>query len=164
MKSIILLLGSPNNEKGVLSQIAMDRIECAYNLYTNNENMTFLCTGGFGKHFNTTQYPHAYYAKKALIEKGVKKEDFLPFVLSSNTYEDFEMSKQIIEKESPDILFIVSSDFHIERVKMLHNKITNYSCTIFLSAKSSLSENELLSLIKHEQNAVKRLIQNNTEM
>lgn len=105
MKTILLLLGSPNNEKGVLSSIAMDRIECACRLYMDNENMRFLCTGGFGEHFNTTDLPHAYYAKKALLAKGVKEEDFLPFVLSSNTYEDLEKAKQIIERESPDILF-----------------------------------------------------------
>lgn len=156
MKSIILLLGSPNDENGKLSRIAINRIECAYNLYANNKNMVFLCTGGFGEHFNTTNHPHAYYAKSALIERGVKEDDFLPFVLSSNTYEDFEKSKPTIERESPDILFIVSSDFHIERVKILHEKIINYPYSIFLSAKSSLSENELQPLLEHEQNAIKR--------
>lgn len=98
MKYIILLLGAPNDEQGRLSQMAQDRIDCAYNLYANNEHMTFLCTGGYGQHFNTTNRPHAYYAKQALIKKGVREEDFLPFILSTNTYEDFKISKEIIEK------------------------------------------------------------------
>lgn len=76
MKYIILLLGAPNDEQGRLSQMAQDRIDCAYNLYANNEHMTFLCTGGYGQHFNTTNRPHAYYAKQALIKKGVREEDF----------------------------------------------------------------------------------------
>ena len=77
MKYIILLLGAPNDEQGRLSQMAQDRIDCAYNLYANNEHMTFLCTGGYGQHFNTTNRPHAYYAKQALIKKGVKKIFYL---------------------------------------------------------------------------------------
>lgn len=159
MKSIILLLGSPNNEKGQLSQIALNRIECAYNLYATNEQMRFLCTGGFGEHFNKTNQPHAVYAKQFLIEKGVKEDLFLPFILSSNTYEDFEKSKTTIEHESPEILYIVTSDFHIERAKILHNRIINYPHTIFIPAKSSLSEKELSTLIEHERNAIKRLEQ-----
>ena len=110
MKYIILLLGAPNDEQGRLSQIAQDRIDCAYNLYANNEHMTFLCTGGYGQHFNTANQPHAYYAKQALLKRGVKEKDFLPFILSTNTYEDFKISKEIIEKELPDMLIVITSD------------------------------------------------------
>lgn len=159
MKSIILLLGSPNDEKGQLSQIALNRIECAYNLYANNEQMRIICTGGFGQHFNTTNQPHAFYTKQTLIEMGVNKEAFLPFILSANTYEDFEKSKELIEKELPEILFIVTSDFHTERARILHNRIINYPQTIFIPAKSSLSEGELSTLIAHEQRAIKGLEQ-----
>ena len=78
--------------------------------------MTFLCTGGYGQHFNTTNRPHAYYAKQALIKKGVREEDFLPFILSTNTYEDFKISKEIIEKELPDMLIVITSDFQSEEL------------------------------------------------
>ena len=172
MKYIILLLGAPNDEQGRLSQMAQDRIDCAYNLYANNEHMTFLCTGGYGQHFNTTNRPHAYYAKQALIKKGVREEDFLPFILSTNTvsythltlptntYEDFKISKEIIEKELPDMLIVITSDFHIRRAKLLHDRIINYPHTLFLPAKSNLSEKELLSLIEHEQDAIKAIEEN----
>lgn len=157
MKSILLLLGSPNDNKGNLSQIAKDRNNCAYELYKSNNDIKLVCTGGFGEHFNTTNIPHAQYAKDALIQKGVSKADFLPLILSSNTYDDFIKSKGIIEKEQPDLLIIVSSDFHIDRVRLLHEKILDYPHTIFIPAKSSLSAEELHPLIKHEQKAIERL-------
>lgn len=157
MKYIILLLGAPNDEQGRLSQMAQDRIECAYSLYANNENMMFLCTGGIGEHFNKTNQPHASYAKQALISKGAKEEDFLSPILSTNTYEDFKISKDIIEKELPDMLFVITSDFHIERARLLHNKIINYPHVIFIPAKSNLSEEKLLPLIKHEKNAIRQI-------
>lgn len=157
MKYIIMLLGSPNDETGKLSQIAMNRIECAYNLYANNEHMFFLCTGGFGEHFNITNQPHASYAQSTLIEKGVREEDFLPFTLSSNTYEDFLLSKDVIEKEAPDMLIVVTSDFHIDRARILQSRIINYPHVIFIPAQSTLSDEELRPLIQHEQNALRKL-------
>ena len=69
MKYIILLLGAPNDEQGRLSQMAQDRIDCAYNLYANNEHMTFLCTGGYGQHFNTTIGPMPIMPSKHSLKK-----------------------------------------------------------------------------------------------
>ena len=163
MNKILLLLGSPNDEKGELSQIALDRINYAYDIYKSNGDIKLLCTGGFGEHFNTTNLPHAHYAQKALLEKGALQKDFLPFVLSSNTYEDFEIAKQTIEKNAPDLLVVVTSDFHIERAILLHKMLIDYPWTIFLPAKSSLCESALLSLIRHEEQAIKRL-NNNSSM
>lgn len=159
MKSIILLLGSPNDDKGVLSLIAVNRVACAYRLYAENRDMLFLCTGGFGEHFNVTNQPHAFYAKQELVRLGADENAFLPFVLSGNTYEDFTLSKPLIEKELPDVLFIVTSDFHMERVKLLHKRIIDYPFTVFISAESTLPENELSLLTGHEREAVKRLSQ-----
>ncbi len=157
MDKILLLLGSPNNEKGELSQIATDRITYASNVYKSNNNLKILCTGGFGEHFNVTNLPHAYYAQKKLIQKGIHHDDFLPYVLSTNTYEDFEMAKETIQSNAPGLLIVVTSDFHMERAIMLQETLINYPQTIYLPAKSSLSKNELLPLIEHEKNAIKRL-------
>lgn len=159
MKKIILLLGSPNDENGVLSQIARDRIDCAYNLYTQNDTIQILCTGGFGEHFNVTDKPHAHYAKQELIRKGVNEKDILPFALSSNTYDDFIKAKPIIEKQNPGLLIIVTSDFHVARAKLLYERTLNYPNVFFIPAKSSLSDKELQPLIKHEETSIKKLHQ-----
>jgi uncharacterized SAM-binding protein YcdF (DUF218 family) len=160
MKSLILVLGSPNDKNGNLGQIALDRIGCAYGLYASNSNIAFLCTGGFGQHFNTTTLPHAHYAKQALIAKGAHQDHFLPLVESSNTYEDFEKSKPIIEAEAPGLLIVVTSDFHIERAGILQRTIINYPNVILVPAKSSISEQELVRLREHEKNAIKRIKEN----
>lgn len=161
MKNIILVLGAPNDENGDLSQIALDRLDCALNLYIYNENVRFICTGGFGEQFNTTSFPHGYYSKQYLFRKGVREEAFFEFVLSSNTVEDLRMSKQIIEKEQPDVLLIVSSDFHMKRVKILHDIIIHYPATVFIPALSSLPAQDLVPFLQHEQQAVRELQANN---
>lgn len=56
MNKTILLLGASNNAKGELSQMAIDRLECAYAVYSNNSNVNFICTGGFGEPEMTREY------------------------------------------------------------------------------------------------------------
>jgi len=160
MKKIILLLGSPNDDNGQLSQIAKDRNKCAFNIYNSNNEIRLLCTGGCGEHFNRTDIPHAQYSKNYLISKGVNEKDFLPFILSSNTYEDLEISKPIIEKENPDLLIIITSDFHMERVKLLCEKLLDYTAVLFVPAKSSLTPAELESYIQHEKLAIRKIKEN----
>lgn len=161
MNHLILVLGAPNDENGKLSQIALDRLSCACSLYKYNKNARILCTGGFGEHFNKSPQPHAYHAKCFLVSKGVRECDFLEYSSSSNTVEDFRKSKSVIENEHPDTLLIVTSDFHVERVKILHNLIIGYPATLFIPARSSLTEIELAPLIDHEKKAIQELIDNN---
>lgn len=123
MRHVILTLGAPNDQEGNLGQIAKDRLDCVLDIYHANENSLILCTGGFGSHFNISANPHAYYAKKYLISKGVAKEAFLESPLSSNTVDDFRMIKDMILEINPTILFVITSDFHIKRAKILHNII-----------------------------------------
>lgn len=119
MKSRLLLLGSPNDNRGNLSQIAIDRVNCAYGVYKSNVSVKLLCTGGFGEQFNTTGIPHAHYAKKRLVEMGADPDDFLPFVLSSNTYEDFDKAKVTIEEYLPDILIVITSALSYRKGKAI---------------------------------------------
>lgn len=161
MNKLILLLGAPNDEKGRLSRMALDRAEAAWNLYEANKNVKILCTGGFGSHFNTTGLPHAQYVKQFLIEKGVNKEDFQDFVLSSNTAEDFRKVKPILEKQQPGLLIVISSDFHIPRVKILYDLIVGYSKVVFMPAVSHLPAEQLTACIQHEKKAIAELEANN---
>lgn len=157
MIKTIILLGASNNGKGELSQMAIDRLECAYSVYLNNNNVNFLCTGGFGEHFNTTKIPHAEYLKQWLQRKGVKENDFLPYILSSNTNEDIQELNKVINQISTDLLIIITSNFHIKRVRMLYDIFICHKDVLFISATSRLKNDELLNRIAHEERAVKLL-------
>ena len=116
-----------------------------------------MCTGGFGDHFNTTDKPHHYYSMKYLVEKGIPEAAFLDAPLSSNTIEDFQLIKDLVITENPDVLTVITSDFHMKRAQILCNRIINYAKVIFIPAPSSLSKEELVPLIEHETSAIKRL-------
>jgi len=159
MNNIILVLGAPNDAQGNLSQIAQDRLNCAYNLHRANADFKILCTGGFGAHFNITDKPHYFYAYKFLMEKGVSQHLIGEGVLSTNTVEDFQLSRALIREKCPEILVVVTSDFHMERAQILYRRYIGDSKVVFISAVSSLSKSELAPLIEHETRAVKRLLE-----
>jgi len=161
MKYLLLVLGAPNDVHGNLSNIALDRLNCAYDFYRFNDSVKILCTGGFGKHFNTTDKPHAHYAQSFLISKGLKDSVLSEYVPSSNTVDDFRMSKDLILTLNPSLLIIITSDFHMERVRILHKAILDYSSVIFIAAKSTLAECDLKPLIEHEEAAINELKSNN---
>ncbi len=154
MKTIIMVLGAPNDEYGHLSAIALDRLYRAYDLSMSNSEARILCTGGQGDHFNITDKPHHYYAKNFLNLKGVAPERFLPGTESRNTIEDFSLSKQTIEEYNPDLLIIITSEFHIKRVQMISEAIIPDINKFFVSVASSLTDAELKPLVEHERNAL----------
>lgn len=65
---IIIVLGSPNSNEGVLSEMVKSRVEVCLSLFEKN-NTGIVLTGGYGAHFNTTGKPHAFYLKEALLKK-----------------------------------------------------------------------------------------------
>lgn len=157
-KSILIILGSPNSPEGILSDISKSRLNFCANLY--NKGNLVLCTGGWGDHFNTSKKPHAEYAKAYLIKKGVFKSDFLDFAISSNTVEDAVKTKSIIEKLDDVHLTIITSDYHLERVKLIFSEILKPFEMEFFGVKSNLSNEAYNKLVAHEKKAIKSILDN----
>ena len=157
MNGIIVILGSPNDERGNLSEIAMGRLELGLTEYRNREGYKFLCTGGFGEHFNTTERPHAEYAIRHLLEKGIPEKDVLEIAESRNTVEDALLSKPIIEKFHARSLIIVSSDFHMQRVEHIFQQVFDGYDLTFSGAKTEFPAERLRTLRKHEKKELEKL-------
>ena len=119
-----------------------------------------LCTGGQGDHFNITDKPHTYYAQNFLSLKGINPDRFLPGIPSKNTIEDFTLSKNTIEEINPDLLIIITSEFHMERVQLISETLIPSLNKFFVSVASSLMDSELKPLIEHEKIAVNFLKEN----
>tara|TARA_R110002096_G_scaffold407483_1_gene606053 strand:- start:611 stop:1102 length:492 start_codon:yes stop_codon:yes gene_type:complete len=157
-KEVLIVLGSPNSPSGELSDISISRLNNCVERYQKGKLM--LCTGGWGEHFNISKKSHAAFAKQYLIEKGILEEDFLDFALSGNTVEDAVKIKPIISKLEKSKLTIITSDYHLNRVKIIFNKILeNYSMD-FIGVKSNLDQEEYESLILHEKSAINSIVQN----
>ena len=157
-KEVLIVLGSPNSPSGALSDISISRLNDCVNRYQKGN--LILCTGGWGAHFNISKSSHAALAKQYLIEKGILEEDFLDFALSGNTVDDAVKIKPIISKLEKYKLTIITSDYHLNRVKIIFNKILeNYSMD-FIGVESNLDQEAYNALMQHEKNAINAIEQN----
>jgi len=159
MKSeILVVLGSPNSPSGELSSISKSRLDCCRKIFNNAQ--VILLTGGWGQHFNKSDKAHAYYGKEYLTGKGLSETVFLEFALSQNTVDDAVKIKSIISKFDKVKLTIITSDYHIERVKLVFNEILGDYEMKFLGVKSNLAKEELGQLIEHENQAIELIKKN----
>ena len=154
---IILLLGAPNDDLGNLSNIALERCREAVRAYKLYTNFSILPTGGFGEHFNRTDKPHASYTRSFFLDNGVPASDILEPALSRFTLEDAMLSKPIVSRYDVENLVVVTSDFHLERAKMIFERIFEGYSLSFRDSKTHLPQDELNALKAHEDEATARL-------
>ena len=155
---IIIILGSPNDPDGMLSETAKSRLELCLEVYKENDRI--ICTGGWGAHFNTSERPHSFYAEKYLKEKGVPFSCFLNPVLSSNTVEDAVMAKKILSKHQQPELIVLTSDFHVQRAELIFKEILKEYDITFLGAKNRLSTKQLEKVTEHEKRSIDSILRN----
>lgn len=162
--AVIIILGSYNNEQGKLSKIAKSRLNKGSEEYKKHKNYKIILTGGYGEHFNPTSKPHAFYAKKFLLSLGISDESILDFVESKFTLEDALLAKPIIEKQFVKNLIIVSSDYHIKRVKYIFGQVFNNYNLSYSAAITNVSRSEMCRLEEQENMKLSMFLKNNKQL
>ncbi|MFN8490271.1 MAG: YdcF family protein [Caldilineaceae bacterium] len=161
LAGLIVILGSPNDASGQLSEMGQRRVAKGYAEYQQrrDEQWKILLTGGFGAHFNTTAKPNAYYAQQLLLAWGVPPDAIVEFAESGHTLEDATLARPIVERYGLKQLLIVSSDFHLPRVRFIFEHIFPDCQLTFAAAEyiSLCSVTERQRLITHEAQALDRL-------
>jgi uncharacterized SAM-binding protein YcdF (DUF218 family) len=155
---ILVVLGSPNSPEGKLSLVSHSRLDRCIEQY--KPGIKIICTGGWGAHFNTSKYAHASLAKDYLMENGIPHEVFLENALSENTVDDAVKVKEIISNLNPVSITIISSDFHIERVKLIFEEILNAYKVNFIAVKSHFDQDKYEQLVMHEKRAIESIKKN----
>lgn len=166
--TVIIVLGSPNDDSGLLLDIAKSRCKQAYETYKQlgvETNCFVLPTGGFGEHFNRTNKPHAYYTKQYMIELGIPETSFLEAALSSHTVEDAVFTHNILKEYVVDTCYVVTSDFHVERARFVFEFVYKSSADIIsniimVPATVMMPQKEKDRLIAHETKALAGLKKN----
>ncbi|MFL0161634.1 YdcF family protein [Aquirufa salirivi] len=158
-QEVLLVLGSPNSPDGQLGAIAVDRVNYCWEEYQKKAR-PILCTGGFGAHFNTSPWPHSTLLKEELMTKGVPEHAFLPVALSSNTVEDAVKSKLVLEIYPINSLVIITSSYHITRVKLIFDVILSNFSKFYIGVEHLTEIPELVALKAHEVQAIEELKMN----
>lgn len=158
LAGIIIVLGSPNDPRGNLSDIALERCSQALVEHGKNPDYAILPTGGWGAHFNTTKRAHGYYVQQELVARGIPQSAFLPCVESSNTIEDAALARPILERYAGAELIIVTSDFHAARAKYLFEREYPDRQIRLSTSATHAAPDERMKLEEHEQKALERLM------
>ena len=119
-----------------------------------------VCTGGWGDHFNTAEYAHAYYAKAYLIENGILEDTFLDFALSKHTVDDAVKLIPILTVFTNPNVTIITSDYHLERVTLIFTEILKAYSLKFIGVTSNLDKTEYDTLVLHEKKRVQAIKDN----
>lgn len=125
LPGLVLVLGSPNDEAGLICAMGQGRIALGLALYRERAaaGWKLLLTGGYGAHFNTTALPHAHYARALMLENGVPPDDVVELAESRNTVDDALAARPIVERHGAPKLLVVSSDFHLPRVEFVFRRV-----------------------------------------
>ena len=84
----------------------------------------------------------------------------MEFALSQNTVDDAVKIKSILSKLNTVKLTIITSDYHLERVKLIFNEILGEYKKNFLGVKSNLAKEKIIQLIEHENRAIELIKKN----
>lgn len=154
---MIVVLGSPNDEQGELSSIALERCARAISEFRKHSDYAVLPTGGWGDHFNRTEKPHGFYIQRELLAHGIPETAFLPCVESSNTIEDAKLSRPVLEEYPEADLIVVTSDFHAARARFLFEREFPERQISISASRTDLPPEALTRLKDHERKAMERL-------
>jgi len=161
---IIIILGSPNSEKGELYNTAIQRCDLGIREYKNHPDWRIMLTGGFGAHFNTARQPHTYYLKKYLLDRSIPSEAIIDQISSTSTLEDASLSKPAILKYNVTELLVITSDFHHARAQYIFEQdFANTNINIRFSLCKTDEKNcefDLESQKAHETKTLKKLLLN----
>ena len=160
---LVVVLGSPNDSSGRLTPMGLGRVELGRQTYLSlrqaDGDWRLLLTGGFNDHFNTTDKPHAFYARALLLEAGVPADHIVEFAVSRNTVDDALAARPIVEKHGVSRLVVVSSDFHLDRVTFVFTEVFPDRALRFLGAPhlASCTPEERDQLLAHERRELESL-------
>lgn len=118
----IIIFGVILDNNGRISNILRSRLDVGINLYKGGTASKMIMVGGLSN--VKAKITEAEAMKKYTLKKGVNKNDILKEEKSTDTIGNIFFVKQnILKPKRWKKLIVVTSDFHMERVKYLLKKI-----------------------------------------
>lgn len=108
----IIILGARVKPGGALSDTLRYRTESALAAYQEGIAEKIIVSGGQGSDEPTTE---AEAMKNWLVKNGVQKDDIFLEDASTDTWENLQNSKKIMDAQGFSSAIIVTSDYHLQR-------------------------------------------------
>lgn len=105
------------------STLLQDRLDAALDYLSHRPDMTVVLTGGKGddEHISEAQCMYDYLTAKGVPGKNILMED-----QSRNTWQNINNSQKLFEAQTMEPtgkVLLVSSDFHLTRIKLLWERV-----------------------------------------
>lgn len=117
---VILVLGARGYINGTYNPCLAARVDHAVALYKEKYAPKLLVSGGMDKEDGVNE---AETMKKIAMEKGIPAADILMEKQSTSTYENFLLSRRILEDAHLKTVIIVTEPFHTPRASLIAQKL-----------------------------------------
>jgi len=118
-----------------MTDIARLRANEGIQLAKKHPEMKVYITGSIGRRFGCPRIPHYIALKKYLLSKGLSKSRIIAEHNSKHTLDVARNLRKIIPSTCK-ILFIISSDYHLPRVRYIFDRIFESTDIQYVSASS----------------------------
>lgn len=141
------------------SILLQDRLDTALEYLADHPEMTIIVSGGKGDDEHASE---ASVMRDYLVAAGIDQERVLVEDVSRNTYQNIIYSQQMMHRQGldpADGVLVVSSGFHLTRVRMLWDRVTGqgeYLST--LAAPSTYAPSRLWMYIREPIALVKSFV------
>lgn len=130
---VILVLGAKSYIDGKYNPCLVSRVSHAVDLYKSKYASKILMTGGNDKEDNVNE---AETMRNIAVESGVSRDDILLEKSATSTYENFNLSKEVLNRNGLKSVIIITEPFHIARAALVAKKL-NYNYTISPAKEST---------------------------
>ena len=154
--AVLLLLGSPNSDDGVLSPVALAKCESGLVLLDRHPEWCLLPTGGFGDHFNRSAHPHWTYAHSWLCGHGVAASRVLGGVASTNTLDDAVFAQRrllALYGQLPETR-VLTCAYHLRRARWIFERVFGVEVVHFEVSPDPADDPALPALRAHEPSSL----------
>lgn len=124
------------NDKGKMSNVSKSRLDVAIRLHENKSSSKLILVGGFSN--RKAKISEAEAMKRYLIQNGIDRKNIIKEESSIDTIGNiFFLKQNILKPNRWNNLLIITSDFHMERVKIISKKILGRKYKIkFMASKA----------------------------
>jgi len=163
MYDAVLVLGYLVEKNGKLPEEQILRINKGIELFNKKQANFIIMSGGFHKRFNQTKKPLAWHMKRFAVKQGVPSKKIFTENKSADTIENILFSKAIINKHKWKSLIVVSSKYHIRRVRATCKYIFSKNYKLKFSGVKTSNDNkkEVLKNERKHMIETEKLLKNN---
>lgn len=115
----IIILGHGQKKREV-SEVLRNRLNKAFEVFQENGGAKMILSGG---RVYSKEFSEAEIMEEFLEKKGVMKEDIILDDKSKSTFENLTNLKKIVEERGFRKIALITSDYHLKRVKMIAKNI-----------------------------------------